>query len=798
MSLARATVCLDVQGAQSHDHHDRGIARFIVEHARAIHHANADALHSVLLNPMLPLPGSVDWLLGDRRLAWSTGDRRVRRRPSTVPAIFHIMSPFELQQTPDVLWPAWARCPRVSTVVTLYDTIPLVFPEHYLRDPVIAARYRARGELVRSADHVLAISQTTAQDAVEHLGVSPDRVSVIHAGATAKFGDMHTTHEAAWSVLAGPLPEIKPGFMLYVAGFEFRKNLERVVAAYGLMPAELRKQHQLVIACRMTASELECTHAWARAAGIREGELVLTGYVSDSELGALYRTCELLVFASIYEGSGLPILEAMSCGAPVAASNTSTSPEILGDDRATFDPYDPQAIAACLAETVGSPQLLAELAERSRVRVRDYSWGIVAERTLEAYEKVLGERDQPRRRVHRRGRPRIAMVTPWPPQRSGVADYSYRLARALGEHADVDVIVGEPLDDFAPPRERGVSLAHADGFRALEAIRQPDRVLYCMGNSSFHGHVYELMRERPGAVVAHDVRLTGFYGWFAGIERPTDPAGRLRERIAALYGQRMPRDVLTGPPPSWKRQAALGIYMTGEIQEYAEQLFVHSRHARDVLELDRGVLAREPPVEVLPFGMPGERSRERAIGEIAGSPRLVSVGVVSEVKGLGTLIAAAGVLAESRPGARLTIAGPGEPAELQRWRELCGQLAPSATVELTGHLPADRYDALLDEADLAVQLRELSNGEASAAVADCLAAGLPTVVTDIGWTKELPAGVVERVPPDSSPTALAAKLDALISDRAARAAISEDARRHTREHSFERVAGAYMRALELA
>lgn len=797
MSLPRASVCLDAQGTQSHDHHDRGIARYVVEHVRALHRAEPDALHSILLNPTLPLRGSLDWLLGDRRLGWTTSDRRVSRRPAGTPPIYHVMSPFELQQPIDALWPTWARVSRVRTVVTLYDTIPLVFPEHYLKDPVIGARYRTRAQLVRDADRVLAISETTARDAVERLGVAQDRVSVIGAGATAKLAQLSGSPESAWSVLRARLRGVRPGFMLYVAGFEFRKNLQRLVAAYGLMPPELRARHQLVIACRMLTSEAELMREWATTAEVGDEDLVLTGYVSDEELAALYRACTLFVFASIYEGSGLPILEAMSCGAPIAASSTSTSPEILGDLRATFDPLDPRAIARCLTDTLGSEALLASLAERSARRIRDYSWSSVAERSLDAYERTLRATGE-RRRRNGRARARIALVSPWPPERSGVADYSYRLARALGARADVDVVVGAALERYAPAQERGVELVPSQRLRTLKTLRQPDRIVYCMGNSSFHGHVYELLRERPGAVLAHDVRLTGFYGWFAGRERPDDPAGRLMERIAALYGDRLPAAALADSPPSWQRQAALGIYMTGEIQQYAEQLLVHSRHARDVLELDRGVLDRPVRVEVLPFGMPAARETAGAARQIGDAPLLVSAGVVSEVKGLATLIAAVGHLAQTRRRARLVIAGPGESSELERWRALARELAPGVRVELTGHLPSDRYAALLGEADLAVQLRTLSNGEASAAVADCLARGLPTVVNDAGWAAELPPDVVAHTPQESGAAALAARLDALLDDRGARQGLAEEALRYAREHSFERVADACMHALELS
>jgi glycosyltransferase involved in cell wall biosynthesis len=794
MSLPGRTLCLDAQGAQSPDHYDRGIARYVAEHVRALQRAQPESLHSVLLNPTLPLTGNVGRLIGDGLLGWATDDTRVQPRPSPAPAIYHVMSPFELKRTLDELWPAWARGSDVRTVVTLYDVIPLVFPEHYLRDAVVRTRYQTRAELVRRAHRVLAISQSTADDAAEHLGIEADRISVVGAGATEKFGPMYDSPAAAWDLLAARLGSIRPGYVLYVAGFEFRKNLERVIAAYGLLSPEVRSSHQLVIACRMLASESELMHTWAAAAGIDEGEVVMTGYVSDAELGALYHACTLFLFASIYEGSGLPMLEAMSCGAPVAASGTSTTSEILGDLEATFDPYDPAAIAECIASVIDSPPTMASLIERSRQRVALHTWDAVAERSLEAYERVIKEHPTPARRR----RPRIALVTPWPPERSGIADYNLRLATELGKTVDVDIVVSAALDHYAPPLEQGVRLEPASSFRMAEALRQLDRVLYCMGNSSFHRHVYELMRERPGAVVAHDVRLTGFYGWFAGIERPEDPAGRLAERIDALYGARLPATFTNDGAPNWERQSAFGIYMTREIQQYAEQLFVHSRHALEVLALDRGALDRAVPVAVLPFGIPiADDTKARTARVVKHAPVIVSVGVVSEVKGLANLISAVALLASERKRLRLVVAGPGERVELHRWRSVAANLAPAVDIQITGHLSAEQYKQLLWEADVAVQLRTVSNGEASAAVADCLAAALPTVATDLGWASELPDDAVSLIAADASPTTLAERLEKLLADREARRSLSEGALAFARSYSFPRVAEAYLRSLEL-
>jgi glycosyltransferase involved in cell wall biosynthesis len=792
MSLPERAVCLDAQGSQSPQHHDRGIARYVVEHVRALHRAQPNALHSVLLNPTLALTGNLNWLIGKGLIGWTSSDRRIDRRAGDLPAIYHVMSPFELTQSIDALWPTWARGSSVRTVVTLYDLIPLVFAEHYLRDPVVRASYQTRLEFVRSADHVLAISRTTAKDAIEHLGIHPDRISVIDAGATEKFATMYSSPAVAWEVLRHRLPGLRPGYLLYVAGFEFRKNLQRVIEAYGILSPDRRADHQLVIACRMLPSETETVRGWAKAAGIDPEHLVLTGYVSDIELGALYHACTLFIFASLYEGSGLPILEAMSCGAPVVASNTSTGPEILGDTDGTFDPYDPAAIARCLTAVVDSAATLAALAQRSRQRVDDYTWKAVAEHSQHAYEHMLQTRPL-RRRCHRA---RIALISPWPPEQSGIADYSFRLARELGEQVDVDVIVDNPIDSYAPPKEPGVRLAHSSSFRATEQLRQYDRLVYCMGNSAFHGHVYKLLRERPGAVLAHDVRLTGFYRWFAEQECPENPAGRSRERIEALYGTRLPPSAIAGGMPDWDEQAALGIYMTREIQQYAEQIFVHSHHAREVLELDRGPLDRPVPISVLPLALPPTAPRGHR--SLDPSPLIASFGVVSEVKGLATLIGAVALLVENYPEIRLTIAGPGEQAELERWRDFAADAAPAAAITVTGHLPPTRYEQLLRDVDIAVQLRTLSNGEASAAVVDCLAAGIPTIVSDLGWASELPTNTVARVPIDCTATHLAAHLEQLIESDDVRQRLSHGAHAYAREHSFAEVATKYLRLLELA
>jgi glycosyltransferase involved in cell wall biosynthesis len=399
-------------------------------------------------------------------------------------------------------------------------------------------------------------------------------------------------------------------------------------------------------------------------------------------------------------------------------------------------------------------------------------------------------RDKPRLTGRRRRR-RLALVTPWPPDQSGVAEYSLRLSRALAPAVDVEIVVGGAVGDFARPLEAGVTLIGAEAFRVAARRSRPDRVLHCMGNSRLHEHVYELLREAPGPVLLHDAQLTGFFGYYAGRERPADPLGLLVERVREDYGEAVPAEELASALLSWRRRAELGIYLTAEIQRRAERVFVHSRFAQEVLERDGAILERRVPVSVMPFAMPA-CDPAGARGPAATAPLVVHMGVVSEVKGIGALIEAFALLAERLPDARLVIAGDGDEAGLDHWRAFARQRAPRATVEIPGRVDAERWAHLLARADLAVQLRVVSNGEASAAVCDCLAAGIPTIVSDIGWMGELPRDAVVHVPPDVGPQALSETMRSLLTEQPVRAALSRAARAHAGERSFEHVAAAYL------
>ena len=791
MNLAPGSVWVDAQGAQSLYYAERGIGRYIGEQVSAVSELAPGVIGSVHLDPDQSIPATLDPLIGTNLLQWGPNRPSPGSEP---PGLFHVASPMELTRTLDDLWPSWARSPGVRTVVTLYDLIPLIFRDRYLDPlPVARATYFARLGLLRRADHVLAISKQTARDAVEHLGIPESRITVIDCGVSERFSSQVGSVEEARARLREPFPRLREGFVLYVGGDDSRKNLLGAIDAYALLSAEMRRSHQLVLVCKLTDPRIEELTAYAVERGIDEADVLFTGFAADPELAALYRSCALFLFPSLYEGAGLPILEAMSCGAPVAASRTSSIPEILGDLEATFDPADPAEIADCLERVLQSPAELESLRERSRRRVALYTWERVARRTLEGYERALAAPSHP---IRARSRKRVAVVTPWPPQWTGVATHSRRVVEELQAHADVDVIAPAEQNGLRYDRSlepEGVGLFTANDFDWVQGLRDYDRFLYVLGGSPFHVHAFEALMRRPGAVLAHDVRLLGLYMAVQEQRHAREP-GWLFEQLRDMYGHRISNWDLRHV---WDPRVylGLGVFMTRRIQEHAEQMIVHSLHQQDVLRLENP--GHPVPTHVVPHGIPDPPPLETRAADRSG-PRIVTLGLVSSrAKRMHLLFAGFAHVLSRQPDARLDVVGELGEGELERLTAMIRELGIEGSVRLHGRTEGSEYWEILHSADLAVQLRSSFNAAASGAVSDCIAARVPVIVSAIGWATELPPDVVLPVPEDCSIERLGERMVAALWDQELRDRVIAAQNGYASDTSFARVAERYAEVLAL-
>jgi glycosyltransferase involved in cell wall biosynthesis len=275
---------------------------------------------------------------------------------------------------------------EACTAMIVYDLIPWLRPDVYLTDPVSLRFYTDKLVGMKVAGLLLAISESSRQEAIGHLGVDPSRVVAISSAANDGFAPA-PEDDALAEVRHDPRSTLgitRPFIMYSPSGIDPRKNNEGLIEAFAHLPPDLRDRHQLVITSRFRPADHERLRLHAHKVGLRGDELVLTGYVSDADLIALYRTTELFVYPSIHEGFGLPVLEAMSCGAPVIGSDRTSVPEIIGRDDALFDPTSIPAITQAMAAALGDDAFLDDLRKHGLVQSRNFSWERTAERALAA------------------------------------------------------------------------------------------------------------------------------------------------------------------------------------------------------------------------------------------------------------------------------------------------------------------------------------------------------------------------------------------------------------------------------
>ena len=294
----------------------------------------------------------------------------------------------ELRRNPvDVLHvqftaPPFAPCPVVVSIHDLsFEHLPLTFKRRSRMQLRLTVRQSAR-----KAARILTLSESVRQDIIETYGIAPERVTTIPIAAPAHFRPVTDAGEIQRVRLTY---KIAGDYILSVGSIQPRKNLTRLVAAYARLRRERAegKLPRLVIVGKQAWLYDETLRA-IEEQGI--GDLtVLTGYVPDADLPALYSGAVCLVYPSYFEGFGLPPLEAMQCGAPVIAGNRTSLPEVVGEAGLLVDPFDEAAIATAIARLIDDSDLRAELRVKGLKRARVFDWHETARRTLSVYRQIV-------------------------------------------------------------------------------------------------------------------------------------------------------------------------------------------------------------------------------------------------------------------------------------------------------------------------------------------------------------------------------------------------------------------------
>lgn len=791
-------IVIDMQGAQTESRF-RGVGRYTMSFAQAVvrnkgEHEIVLALSGLFPDTIEPIRAAFDGLLPQENICvWyapgpvqeeiseNTGRRGVAELlreaflSSLRPDIIHVSSLFEGYVDDGVTSICRFKTGTPVSVI-LYDVIPLLNPDRYFKsNPDYERFYLRKTEHLRNASICFAISACTMEEGSRVLGLEKSKILNISSATSPEF-QPHRIDEAIANRIRQKF-NLRQAFVLYSGGADERKNLPRLIQAYAALPEHLRDRYQLVFSGDMPESRIAQFKNVARAHGLKASELIFTGYVTDEELVQLYNLCQLFIFPSWHEGFGLPALEAMACGAPVIGANVSSLPEVIGLPEAMFDPFDVASISEKMKQALEDEVFRTRMREHGVRQAKKFSWDETAKRAIGAWENLYKQNNlYASTKAQAFYKPTMAFISPLPPARTGIADYSAVLFLELSAYYDIELVVAQDQVDISSLNQC-VKIRDVAWLRAN--FKKIDRVLYHVGNSPFHSHMVSLLAEIPGVVVLHDFFLGHL---LAGMELQGH-SNIWKQSLYESHGYASIKEACLDPevakfkyPANWNiLQQSLGV-------------IVHSNYAASLANLwySNAITADLAVIPLLRLSAQkiDKRSARKELGINEDSFVVCSFGLLDKNKLNHRLLRAwqDSALGDDNSCHLIFVGechkGQYRESLLQEMHEL----DLDRKIHITGFVNPEMYCKYLAAADVAVQLRANSRGETSAAVLDCMNYALPVIVNGNGSMAELDHATVWMLDDEFSDASLVEALEVLWREPERRQTLSALAKAVTHDH----------------
>ncbi|MGC9397904.1 MAG: glycosyltransferase [Anaerolineae bacterium] len=762
-------IAIDARPLQLDAYKERGIGVHLRSWIEAAQHLDVKEQFSLLIDPTLPRPRlqltSARWRFQPLDLPFGPlSNSAALQIDKDEEFLFDsALESYLLQHQVDVfhetypfMWETFVarRLYNVKWAVMIYDLIPLRFKDHYLTNLGGRGResYAQRLGGVVYAQRVQTLSAASMKDIVEFTGISPAKLDVVYGGVDESFDLLPDERIKSDISNLG----VTPPYIFSVSGLHHAKNLRRLLEAYSGLPVTLRRTYQLVIRCPLDSNKKPIVDKWLREFRI-ENRVVFLRELSKEQLVSLYNGASLVVHATLYEGLGLPVLEAMRCGTPVVASNVASLPEIAGDAAMLVNPYSSSSIAKGITRVLGSPNIQDAMRERGLYRARSYTWERTANAILSSLKKAAKADQYNMKRVFpiswnifRKRRLRLAFWSPINPCRSGISDYSEQLLVELSKLADVDIFV----DGY-----QGTNTPFFDSFPTFDGRAYPylaqhrsyDMSIYQVGNNPLHRYMYNPLFKWPGVVTLHDIYIYHFVHAAIMLEGRVD---EFWDEVAFCEGSSV-------------AQKARVDYLKGVLDDYTLALnkrivlrsrgvIVHSSWAqRQINQYEEA-----PPVRTIPMGLldlPDDGGRfGRIVRRLLGLPEDGFVfgvfGNIHRVKRITTILNAFARVRKQYPTAILFIMGKADISVSDVIASLQDDPSSSRHRGIHLHLGYVPYDFMLmsmQAVDVGLNLRYPTVGETSASLSNLLGQRKPTIVSDIGSYAEYPDKCCPKVPVDS-------------------------------------------------
>lgn len=280
----------------------------------------------------------------------------------------------------------------VKKAAVIHDFIPFIFPDQYLSNEWYRSDYEKSIEFVKSMDLLLANSQFTKDDAEKRIGIQEDRIKVIYAGIDESFYKTgnHKTGNIDVTKLKRKY-KIADSFLLFAGGIDFKKNIEKLILAFSHLPKTMLRKYQLVITGKASNEVIHSFMELAEKHNV-SSKVICTGYVPEEDLIAMYHAAAVMVFPSLYEGFGLPVLEAMACKTPVVTSDVSSMKEIAQGYAVLIDPTSVKSIAKGILSVLQNQSEMKKMAEEAAEYAKSFTWKKTAHLAYEAISKLNCEK----------------------------------------------------------------------------------------------------------------------------------------------------------------------------------------------------------------------------------------------------------------------------------------------------------------------------------------------------------------------------------------------------------------------
>lgn len=686
-------------------------------------------------------------------------------------------------------------CPLICT---LFDLIPLIYPQQYLVSPPgLDQQYSMALQFLRTSRRLISISKSARYDAYCYLGYDQDRVDVAYPVVDPLFQVLPLDRVQRTLDKLSQRTPVPQQYILSVIGVHYSKNAATLFKAYGMLPTSLQEQLPLFVVLPSEWAYQVCNDTYGNIPNV-----ILTHSVTDNELAALYNAATMLVHPSRYEGFGYPVVEAMKCGAPVITTTTSSLPEVGGEAAILFDPETPDALCDAIEMLFYDPQRRQEMRERGFLEVEKFSLEQLGQNTYESYLKALISPPQ----VVSEKRRHVAIWSSFPPLNCGVADYTAELVEWLAHSCNIEVFVdGDYLPDgHLSPRFR---IHHFSAFERRDRQDPFDVVIYQMGSTLYQDFMYDMVRQRPGIVVFHDLLMgLGFFSIYS--ERKQ--RAKFRKKVLEPEGEQTVRAfdrVMRGAKETPIQELDVLFrkhYLLRWIVDNSLAQIVHMQEAKKDLE-SRYVNIN---AHVIQMGV-----ADPWAGRTVNSPKPVRIrygispstfvvgilGSVVAVKRIEACLYALKELASRFPDTILLLVGNQPISQYTaHLNHLINQLELQRFVRFTGHVSREDFDNLFLSCDVILNLRYPTYKGMSAILVRALAAGKPVIVTDVPEWSDFPPDFCWRVKPDETEVAtLASHLITLAGDPELLKQASMKARRYFEQYgTLSRMASQYQQCIE--